>query len=59
VLRWRGSPDQWERIGNDRRIVSMVAAGNALYLRLIDGEVLRWLRSPDSMEADRQRNPDR
>jgi hypothetical protein len=47
VLRWRGIPDRWDRIGNDGRIVSMAAAGNALYLRLNDGEVLRWLGSPD------------
>jgi hypothetical protein len=51
VLRWLGSPDQWERIGNDSRIVSMAAAsGYALYLLFNDGEVLRWLGSPDQWE---------
>jgi hypothetical protein len=51
VLRGLGSPDQWERIGKDSRIVSMAAAsGNALYLLFKDGEVLRWLGSPDQWE---------
>ncbi len=48
VLHWLGSPDSWERIGNDGRIVSMAADGDALYLLFKDGQVLRWLGSPDS-----------
>ncbi len=50
VLRWLGSPDRWERIGNDGRIVSMAADGSALYLLFKDGQVLRWLGSPDRWE---------
>jgi len=50
ILRWLGSPDKWERIGNDGRIISMAPDGNALYLLFNDGEVLRWLGSPDKWE---------
>src|SRR5881392_1215577 len=50
VLRWLGAVDKFERIGNDRRITSMAAAGGALFLQLNDGEVLRWLGAVDKFE---------
>jgi hypothetical protein len=36
VLQWFSLPDQWKRIGNDRRIVSITAGESALYLRSAD-----------------------